>query len=71
MHKDRPQHIHMSLYFAVITIDADAIVVFGTNRMNHAMCIRTTLKSSVNVQVRGAIRSRGLSLLRKLNGIMG
>ena len=36
------QLIHISLYFAAITIDA--IVMFGTNRMNHAMCIQTTIK---------------------------
>ena len=35
------QHIYMSLFFAVITIDN--IVVFGANRMNHAMWIQTTV----------------------------
>ena len=33
IHSVGPQRVHMSLYFAVITIDA--IVMFGTNRMNH------------------------------------
>ena len=53
----------MSLYFRVITIDA--IVVFGANR------IRTTcyaVKSPVSLQVWVATSSRGLSLLRKVNG---
>ena len=58
----------MSLYFAVIIIDA--IVVFGANRMNHAMCIQTTVKSPVSLQVLGTISNRGISLLRKLNGDM-
>ena len=56
MHKDipsaGPQHIYMSLYFVVIIVDA--IVVFGINRMDHAMCIQTTLNSPVSVQVWGA-----------------
>ena len=32
------------------------------------LCIQTTIKSPVSVQVWGAINNRGLSLLRQLNG---
>ena len=65
----RPQRIHMNLYLAVITIEA--IVVFATNRMKYNdKCIKTTVKSPVSVQVWRAISSRGLYLLRKLDGNM-
>ena len=57
------QRIHMSLYFTVITIDV--IVVFGANRMRNIML---NIFTPVSVQVWGAISSRGLSLLRKVNG---
>ena len=55
----------MSLYFTVITIDA--IFVFGANRMRKIML---NVFRSVSVQVYGTISSRGLSLLRKVNGNM-
>ena len=59
----------MNLYLAVIAIDA--IVVFGANRMNYNdKCIQTTLKSPVSVQALEAISSRGVAILRKLNGNM-
>ena len=54
----------MSLYF-VITIDV--IVVFGANRIRKSML---NVFRTVSVQVYGAIRSRGQSLLRKVNGNM-
>ena len=57
------QCIYMSLYFAVIT--TGVTFVFGANRMR-----TITLKSPVSVQVWGAISSRGLPLLRKVNGNM-
>ena len=59
------QRIHMSLYFTVITIDV--IFVFGANRMRN---IILNIFKPVSVQVWGAISSRGLSLLRKVNGNM-
>ena len=59
----------MNLYLAVITIDT--IVMFGANRIKYNdKCIQITVKSPVSVQVWGALSSRGLSLLRKLNGNM-
>ena len=61
-------HSHESI-FHVITIDT--IVVLAANRMRNIMlCIQTTLKLPVSVQVWGAISNRGLSFLRKLNGNM-
>ena len=55
----------MSLYFTVITIYA--IVVFGANRIGNIML---NIFRSVSVQVEGAISSRDLSLLRKVNSNM-
>ena len=55
----------MSLYFTVITIDV--IVMFDTFRMRNIML---NIFKPVRVQVWGAISSRGLSLLRKVNGNM-
>ena len=40
------------------------------NEKYHAKCIQTTVKSPVSVQVWGAIKHRGLSLLRKMKGNM-
>ena len=59
------QRIHMSLYFTVITIDV--IVVFVANRMRNIML---NIFKPVSVQVWRAISSRGMSLLRKVNGNM-
>ena len=55
----------MCLYFTVITIDA--IDVFDANRMRNSML---NIFRPVSVQGCGAIRSRGLSLLRKVYGNM-
>ena len=61
-------HSHESV-FRVITIDI--IVMFAANRMRNIMlCIQTTVKLPVSVQVWGAISNRDLSFLRKLNGNM-
>ena len=60
-------HSHESV-FRVITIDT--IVLFAANRMRNIMlCIQTTVKLPVSVQV-WAISNRGLSFLRKMNGNM-
>ena len=40
------------------------------NEKYHAKCIQTAVKSPVSVQIWGAINSRGLSLLRIVNGSM-
>ena len=61
-------HSHESV-FRVITMDT--IVVFAANRMRNIMlCIQTTIKLPVSVQVWGAISNRDLSFPRKLNGNM-
>ena len=61
------QRIHISLYFAVITIDA--IAGFGAYRIKyHAKCIQTTVKLPASVKVWGVISNRGLSLQRNVNG---
>ena len=63
------QRTHISLYFAVIPIDA--ILVFGANRMRTIMlCIQATVKSPVSMQISEAISSRCISLQRKVNGNM-
>ena len=60
----------MSLYFTVLTIDANCRVWRKQNDEYHAKCIKATVKSSVSVQVCEAISSRCISLQRKVNGYM-
>ena len=67
---DNTTHSHESVFYSHNNNQHHCRVWRKQNEKYNAKSTQTTVKSPVSVQVWGAISSRGLSLLRKVNGNM-